>query len=138
MIDVSQIEGLFDLDPNAGSPRYSVVRGGTGEAVMEKDGKTLNVSVPGTIRIGAVTAPTDTHASGARVIAVLTVNNNSDRSVLAELISLAQSKEGTDYTAESYAALQDAIEAAELTAADANALQNALDEGALSVLQAIC
>lgn len=138
MIDVSQIEGLFDLDPNAGSPRYSVVRGGTGEAVMEKDGKTLNVSVPGTIRIGAVTAPTDTHASGAQVIAVLTVNNNSDRSVLAELISLAQSKEGTDYTAESYAALQDAIEAAELTAADANALQNALDEGALSVLQAIC
>lgn len=137
IIDVSKVEGLFTLDSNAGEPRFSIVAGGTGEAEMAEDKKTLTVTVPGTIRIGMVTAPTDTHASGARVIAVLTVDNNSDRTVLNQTIALAEEKVAADYTAESYAVLQNAVKAAKETAANANALQSALDQDTLSVLQAV-
>lgn len=137
VIDLSGVEGLFTLDENAGAAKYSVVAGGTGQAVMSEDNKTLTVTEAGTIRIGVVTAQTATHASGAKVIAVLTVNNNSDRAALRSTIELAESKEQADYTEESWAAMQTALEAARNTAADANALQRKIDAAEAALLNAI-
>lgn len=137
-IDVSKAEGLFIIDKNAGEASYSVIAGGTGEAVMGEDHKTLTVSKPGTIKIGLTTAQTASHASGKRIVAVLTVNNSSDRSVLAEAIALAKEKKQEDYSAESYAALQTAIADAERMAANPNAFQNKLDDAAIAALEAVC
>ncbi|MEY8390872.1 glycoside hydrolase family 2 TIM barrel-domain containing protein, partial [Lachnospiraceae bacterium 45-W7] len=137
-IDVSSLEGLFIIDKNAGAAKYSVVPGGTAEAVMADDHKTLTVNKPGTVRIGLTTAQTATHASGKQVIAVLTVNNNNDRSALLTTIAIAKEKKEADYSADSYAALQAAVAEAERAAANPNAFQNKLDDTALAVLKAIC
>lgn len=138
VIDLAKVNGLFIFDENAGTARYSVEAGGSGEAVMAEDDQTLTVTKPGTIRIGAVTAPTATHASGAKVIAVLKVNNNSDRAGLRGAIALAEGKERTDYTAESWTRLQTALEAAKAVAADVNALQKKIDAAEAALLKAIC
>ncbi len=136
-IDLSKAEGLFQIDEHAGAAKYSVVSGGTGEAVMGTDNQTLTVSKNGTIRIGLVTAQNGNYASGKRVIAVLTVNNNSNRSVLTEAIALAKEKKPSDYGADSYALLLAAVADAEKAAANPNALQNGLDSQTLTLLQAV-
>lgn len=71
-IDLTAIEGLFSLDNNAGSPTYTVEKGGTGEGSIT--GTRLTVTKTGTIQIGLVTSETNTHQSGQKVTGVLTVN----------------------------------------------------------------
>ncbi len=137
-IDVSKVKGLFTIDENAGEASYSLLSGGTAEAVLGEDHKTLIVSKPGTARIGLETAQTSTHASGKRIVAVLTVNNNSDRSVLAQAAALAKKKAQADYSAESYAALQAALADAERMAVNPNAFQSGLDHTTLALLEAVC
>jgi|GEM_PF-3256705 len=67
-IDVST---LFTIDPNAGTPTYSIEAGGTGTGSL--NGKMLTVSKVGTFNIGLVTAETETHLASAKVTGVLTV-----------------------------------------------------------------
>ncbi|NBH15707.1 DUF4982 domain-containing protein, partial [Lachnospiraceae bacterium] len=72
-LDLSE-QGLFDIDPNAGTThKYTVLSGGTGKGRVDRtDGKTLTISKFGTIRIKLVTSETDTHMKG-QAVAVLTV-----------------------------------------------------------------
>ena len=138
VIDLSKVSGLFTVDESAGARKYSVEAGGAGEAVIGEDDKTLTVTAPGTIRIGLVTSQTSTHASAAKVIAVLTVNNNSDRSVLREAISLAEEREPSAYTPESWAGMEEALTLAEEAVENENAGQKELDNATLALLKAIC
>ena len=137
VIDLSQVEGLFVLDEHAGEARYTVEPGGTGEGTIGEDQKTLTVDRVGTIRIGLVTAQTQTHASGKKVIAVLTVENKNDRSALRNAIAVALAKEQADYTPESFAAMEQALSEAEELLALAEASQQQLDDGALDLLDAM-
>ncbi|MDD6065240.1 MAG: hypothetical protein PUD04_01525, partial [Firmicutes bacterium] len=137
-VDLSEVKGLFLLDEHAGEACYSVEEGGTGEAVLADDAHTLTVTKPGTIRIGVVTAPTETHESGEKVIAVLKVNNNSDRSGIRRAIALAGKKEKQNYTEESWNRLENVLEQAKDTAADANVFQKKLDQDEVSLLKSIC
>ncbi|MCI8635700.1 MAG: DUF4981 domain-containing protein [Eubacterium sp.] len=110
VMDLSAVEGLFILDENAGTPIYSIVPGGTGTASLGEDGKTLTATKSGTIRIGMMTSPTATHASGARIIATLTVEiPKADKTALLEAIASAEGKEEAIYTPESWEALQEAL-----------------------------
>ncbi len=137
-IDLSTVNGLFTLDPNAGAPRYSIVAGGTGVASLGEDNQTLTVAKSGTIRIAMVTAPTATHASGARVIATLTVAiPKADLTALNAAIALAESKEEAAYTPESWAALQTALAAAIKLAAQEDIMQEQADQAAADLNAAI-
>ena len=70
-IGLSQIDGLFKVDPNARERTYSIEPGGTGEG--EINGDSLTVTKPGTFEIGLETAETPTHQAGAKVTGTLTV-----------------------------------------------------------------
>ena len=136
--DLSTVNGLFILGEGAGSPRYSIVAGGTGEASLGEDGKTLTVTKSGTIRIGMVTSPTETHASGARVIATLTVSiPKADKTALNELIAGADALEETIYTQESWEALMEALTAAKAVAAKEEPSQEEVDQAADFLKQAM-
>lgn len=137
VIDLTQVDDLFILDENAGAAKYTVEPGGTGDGIIGEDQKTLTVTKVGTIRIGLMTAQTQTHAAGRKVIAVLTVENNNNRSALRNAIAVAQTKEQEGYTQESFAAMQQAMDEAEKTLALANATQQQLDDGALALLKAV-
>lgn len=67
--DVSQ---LFTPDPNAGTPTYTIEKGGTGKATLS--GNTISIRKAGTIFIGMTTAQTDNYNSGREVVAALTVD----------------------------------------------------------------
>lgn len=136
-MDLSKVDGLFAIDANAGEARYTVEAGGTGAGEIGEDGKTLTVTHTGTIRIGLVTAQTETHASGKKVIAVLTVGNMSDRSALREAIAAAEKKEEADYGQESFLAMQEALEEAREILNLAEASEQQISEGALQLLKAI-
>ncbi|GHU93619.1 hypothetical protein FACS1894156_0720 [Bacteroidia bacterium] len=73
-LDLSALATLFTIDPQAGTATYTNEGGGTGTGTMSGDNKTLTVATAGTFNIGLATAETATHAAGAVVIAVLTVN----------------------------------------------------------------
>jgi hypothetical protein len=77
-IDLSDVEGLFTLDGNAGVPTYSIETTGdpTGVGTIGTGG-ILTVTKAGTFTIGLVTAATDTHNAGEKVTAILTVNKAS-------------------------------------------------------------
>ena len=136
--DLSAVEGLFILDENAGTPKYSIVAGGTGIAFLGEDGKTLTATRSGTIKIAMVTSPTATHASGARVIATLTVEiPKADRTALNAAIASAEEKVESVYTPDSWEALQEALAAAKQVAAKEEPSQEEVDEAAASLEAAI-
>ena len=62
---------------------------------------------------------------------------SADKSALADAISLAEALEGSDYTAESWAALQDALAAAKEVMADENATQDEVNAAAAALQAAI-
>ena len=73
--DLTAIDGLFAIDPNAGARIYTIQSGGTGEGFIGADKKTLTVTRAGTFVIGLTTAPQGDYAAGAMVKATLTVKN---------------------------------------------------------------
>lgn len=95
-IVLPEVKGLFTIDENAGRAIYSLEEGGTGEAVLAADGKTLGVTKAGTFRIGLVTAQTATHTSSQKVIAELTVTDDVPYYYLTAKVNEAGGIYGTD------------------------------------------
>lgn len=71
-IDLTVIDGLFIIDPNAGARSFTIETGGTGAGTI--NGDMLTVTGVGTFIIGLTTAQTDSHAASEMVTATLTVN----------------------------------------------------------------
>ncbi len=74
-VDLTTFTDLFAIDANAGTRTYTLETGGTGAGTIA--GNILTVTETGTIQIGLVTAETETHQAGAKVIAMLTVNKGT-------------------------------------------------------------
>jgi hypothetical protein len=63
---------LFTVDPNAGARTYTIEEGSTGLGTFSGD--VLRITRAGVFRIGLVTAESNTHQAGVKVIGTLTVN----------------------------------------------------------------
>ena len=72
VIDLSTIDDLFDIDPNAGARTYTFV-GSSDGADGSISGSNLTVTKTGLFSIGLVTAETQNYAAGAMVTAGLQV-----------------------------------------------------------------
>lgn len=96
-IDLSQVAGLFILDPQAGQPAYSL-EGGSGAGILSLNGSVplLDISRAGTFFLGLETAETVSHQAGAQVTATLTVVKGSQAAPASPGTADATSHGGND------------------------------------------
>lgn len=78
-LKLNDISGLFIIDSNAGTPKYSIEDGGTGEGSVS--GNILTVTKAGTFIIGLTTDATENYLAGEKVTADLTVNKGTGAEV---------------------------------------------------------
>ena len=102
-VDLTSAEGLFVIDPNAGTATYTLeANGTTGAGTIE--GHSLHVTKAGVFKITLATAKTATHAAGAPVTGTLTVSKGTRTAPAPQLagktansVTLA-AREGMEYS----------------------------------------